>query len=333
MRKPKPGFRMYLKARLKNPLTLLLPLSYELTYTSKTGDRFKERFSVHTAIFYIAVGALLYISYMYLNTTIWYFILWAVVLIIFSYIRYFWEEFDLLDENNEPIERNYKRSVLFYAFITLELALMVGLPAVVYTAALHSPYAKLSNPALEGKSSNFYTNGLIENFLQAFDSAADFADQNAPKAVLTQYGIVIYPDGEDYCFTFKKQFPSLFILRTYEFDSLFIYYPSNFDYGVNCTYWDSESLYSTFEPVPPPTAEIDTQIIIDILCASTDIKREDTESIYIGTNFFTDLPNLSDPGGDTWAVQVVKADTRYYYTVSLAEGTAVLEKTNSIEGE
>ena len=330
MRRPKPRFRVFLKTRFKHPLTL----PYDLTYINEAGDQFQENFSAHTAIFYIMAAALIFISFVYLNTTIWYFLLWALVLFIFSYLRYFWAEFYLLNENNEPIESENKRSGWWKALIALELVLMIGLPIVVYTASIDSPYFKVWYPIEDGETYHRPADHKIEDFWQAYDAAINFVEQNAPSAVITQYGTVVYPDGEEsYYFTFKNQTPSAFIRRTFEFHVLLIYYSRDFHYGSYCSNWGYDSLYSAFKPIDPPATEIDTQKIIDILYVNTGLNKEDAEYFYISTHFFTDLPELSNPGGDNWAVQVVIADTRYYYTVNLTEGTAVLEKTEPIEGE
>ena len=334
MRKPKPGFRMYLKTRFKRPLKLPLPLSYDLIYTNEAGDRFKERFSFHTAIFYITVAALVFISLIYLNATIWYYILWIFVLFIFSYLRYFWEEFDLLNENDQPNRIDHKRPGWRKALIVLELLFMVGLPFIVYTAAVDSPYARSKHYIEEGDARVDLLDYHIEHLWQAYDAATDFVEQNAPGSIITEYGIAMYSDGEKiYTLTFRNQTPSIFIRRTYEYDVYRMESSPDYYSGLIWSYWNYDSPYSRFKPIDPPTTEIDTQRIMNILWTNTDLKQKDIEGLYIGTHFFTDLPNLSDPGGDTWAVQVATADTFYYYTVSLTEGTTVLEKTKPIEGE
>ncbi len=144
----------------------------------------------------------------------------------------------------------------------------------------------------------------------------------------------IHSEGKDYYFVFTNFHPSLFIKRSNEYKILRVWTKQRLYKGclLFCRL-EFDPLYSDFKPLVAPVSEVDTQKVIKILRDNSDLNEEIVEYYYTGTHFLTDLPELSHPGGDTWAVQILTGDQVQFYTVNVSEGTAVLEKTIQIENE
>lgn len=338
MRKPKPSLSIYLKTRFKHPLKL----SYDLIYSDDLGNRYEENFNAHTAIINLTAIGLSLVTLIRLNCTIWYFLLWVLIFFVLRYLRYLWADFSMLDENNKPSEKTETMSIWQRIFLVLEVISMISIVTGVTILSNASPYARaanyLSQPIIDreietGKTYKHEIDQKADSLLQAYEASLDLAKTGSPNAVITDYRVALLPEGTVYLFIFKNESPSAFLKLTDEFEICRVSTNLVYEDFLSYSYLKYDSAFAHFNPVDPPATEIDTQKIINILWTNAGFNQEDVEGIYIGTHFFTDLPELSDPGGNTWAVQVEIDDKLFYYTVDLAEGTAVLEKTAKTENE
>lgn len=330
MKNPKPKLRSYLKERFQHPFKSL----YDLIYTDDSGNLYQESFNPQAAIINIAAVLLISTSVIFLNCTILYIVLTLIFLYILRYLRYFYAKFTILDENNKPVEEckayTFRQKLMLATEVVLMLLITIGSCYLFNTSA----YARKINGNDFNIGETFLkpTNQYIESFEQAYKESKKFSEADVPSAFLTHYGTQVHSEGKDYYFVFTNFHPSLFIKRSNEFEILLVWTNQRLYKGcLSFCRLDYQSPYSEFKPLELPITEIHSQKVIEILYDNTDLANEKVEYYYIGTHFLTDLPKLSAPGGDTLAVQILIGDELQYYTVNIAEGTAVLEKTAKLE--
>ncbi len=186
----KPKLRLYLKARFQHPFKSLR----DLIYTDDSGNRYQEYFSPQAAIINVAAVLLAVISVIFLNCTIWYVLLMVIVLYVLRYLRYFYANFSVTDENNNPVgERkaySHSKKLLFTTEVIFVLLVAIG----AYYLFSTSLYARvvLYNKIDIGETYLHLTDQEIESFEQAYKESIKFAKANVPSAYLTDYGIQIH---------------------------------------------------------------------------------------------------------------------------------------------
>lgn len=99
MKHPKPGFKVFIKMRVKHPLTR----KHRLVFTDEAGAKYKDDGSIHTAL----IGTMFWFFFVFtqisLRYTIWTYLLGAILLVLHRLFRYFWTDFARFDEQGNEI--------------------------------------------------------------------------------------------------------------------------------------------------------------------------------------------------------------------------------------
>lgn len=212
MRKPKPKLSTYLKTRFKHPLKL----SYNLIYIDDLGNRYHEDFSAHTAIINLTAAGLSLVTLIRLNCTLWYLLSCIFVLFILKYLRYFWADFRMLDDNNKPTDTIDTMSIWQRIFFAIEVLLMISIVIGVTIISNASPYARVDNYLLNtindseleiGETYKYSIEQKPDSLLKAYEASAEFAQTRAWNGIITHYGAAVFPKGTIYFLSSKIKVP------------------------------------------------------------------------------------------------------------------------------
>jgi hypothetical protein len=331
MKRPKPGFSVYIKTRLTHPLKRNKTLVYE---TGK-GDRFQDVGSIHTALIPMAIIFLWLICSFILNLTLIGELTILVLLILHRIFRYFWTDFEtaeedfntsshgaLLEAGNDDSEgrviKDNRRIRCAHTFIIFEIVLIVAVLSCSALLAGNSPYSRKmpeSPEILSLENSDYST-------VSAYEIVRLYMDKFCPEAQLTDYGAGYGENGTLYDFTFKNPMKGIFANKIYKSLCAFIDTEEN---KLTIYYFCNYIPWSSYRTKPEPFAEPAAEKIKSIVISEAAVNPEDINSIYIGTSFpkYQSDDNF-DPGGDTWAVVIEVDGEDKYYTVNLAEKKASL---------
>lgn len=356
MKRPKPGFRVFIKTRIKHPLKSL----HKLIFTDAAGIRYKDTGSIHTALF----GGVFWISFFFLQIslrfTLWAYVLGALLPILHRFLRYFWTDFAGFDRNGDEIEN---KSLLFRkvlpissmflnsdnveyeqegdcyvkyeryggwrkALITLEAVLLICLPFAALAFTIEAPYSRFAVNTDEYEM--FATQNNVDTLSEAYGEARLLIGERCPEAELIDLAAVIdLRDTErmslkqelfrnTYIFTFRNPERGVFIHNTDEIIVLNIHGPGGIAmFDFSDATWEQAGVKALKEPV-----DADSARIRDIALGAAGISEEDAESIVIRPGSVSSV--YYDPGGETWeaGIQSVGGE-QYYYIVDAAKGTAI----------
>lgn len=334
----------------------------KLVFISDTGERYRDQGNAHTLIVKAALILFLAVAlYVFNWTLIGYIFVFAAEVFAFilqGYLRYFWTSFSKIDENGIPIEKKKGYLINKYskpqgskpeetaktgekgckervwykgwlkalvalgkiALITLEIAVMLAAVTEFYVLSVgsyHSRYYLSFNNKQPVISEDQYLKTLAGNY-QATRSCVN---ELCPEAVLTSYSLVVGSGEQGYYFLYENLSPDEGLFRKTYSTLWFRVLPDERYINI-----DFNNFPESYSPVPPPDKEIDTSRVLDIVSSNTGIPVKDIVSYDIATAYYTPYaPDITDPGGDTWAVTVFADQKLSYYIVDIAKGTAEKE--------
>ncbi len=251
--------------------------------------------------------------------------------------RYFWTDFDAVDEQGEVIpgslpayerrrkrtklmawymkymgekETEYKVTVSRYTKRQTLLAAVLGmvlLGLLVGSIVLYLPVKRSQSGYLE------YTGHEIHTVRQAYEAARLFAENKCEDVELIKYSLYYNPEvvGDMYAlYIFRNAQPNLLVHTTNELFSLAV-----FPNGAILQQEDNNlTLAKRFSPtLPEPQTDMDTDIMRDKALAAAGLDIDDMESI-------TMVPVLSgDASADIWNVTVRTENRRINQSIDMAQ--------------
>lgn len=258
----------------------------------------------------------------------------------------FWEFADMFGWEKPVEDFKYSKYKGWQkALIFLESIIIFGTVFALPVITAESPYSRLCS--IEVKSIPFYDNPNVTTYyskdpitidydygkiplkqsadtlLQAYGEVRSYIDTFCPEAEITDYAIELNGGGIEYHLTFKNFRRSLLYKEVYKIISVDVNPDENW---MRFDYYGYFAFENRFHPVKPPESDIDADRIISLVLQEIGSTEEDVEYFWIGTHFLLfNSQNMTDPSGDTWAVQLDLKGNTYFYTVNLAESKVIKE--------
>lgn len=211
-----------------------------------------------------------------------------------------------------------------------EAVLMLAAPLAVLAGTVEAPYSRLT--VNKDEYYLYTTQNEVYTLSEAYKEARLQADERCPKAELIDCASIIdmrdtegMPQKQElfrntYVFVFRNPERGVFIHDTAEIITVVIYAPGGIvKFDFSDATWEQTGFTALEEPL-----KIDDAAIQNIALAQAELSREDIEEITIAARSVSLLS--TDPGGDTWSVQISANGSHYNYIVNIAEGTATEEQ-------
>ncbi len=337
MKQRKPDFGTFLKTRLRN----FFRYTSNVVYVDADGTLYRDSGSVYTTLLGIWYAYFLISAVILVDYTIFGIALWVLLALLHRVFRYFWTDFDAVDEQGEVIpgsspayERRRKRSKLMAWYMryldeketeykvtvsryTQRQKLMAGVLGVALLVLLAGSIV-LQLPVMRfyrNPQSGYleYAGDEIHTVRQAYEAARMLAQSYRKDAEFIEYSLYYHPDlyGEMYAlFLFRNTQPNLLIHTSNEVFRLEVYA----DGTIIQDYDDNLTLAKRFSPtLPEPLTDMDTDIMRDKALAAAGVDIGDMESI-------TMVPVLSgDASADIWNVTVRTENRRINQSIDMAQ--------------
>lgn len=325
-KRPKPGFKNFIKTRMRHPL-----MSHDgLVYVGVSGERFRDAGSVQTFLLPAFMIFLLIATIITVDYTLFGLMMWILLFIMHRYLRYFWTEFLRVDEEGNIIEdegrttKGNKRSnneykawqkALFALEALLILAAVAGVTAITLSPAFAVEYPPISLYEIKNPE------GMT--FAQIYSEVKKAAEDRFPRAEPVNYGVSNF---RGYSFLFRNPNRGLVIHNIVEMTEALVYFGSESTMVV----WRDNThipLRWVFQQtLSSPPESLDFRNMLEIVLHKAGLSENDVKNLTIeACSSDWNANHITDPGGNTWAVEFAVNGTQYYYTVNLAEGTAIKE--------
>ncbi len=206
MNQSKPGFGVFLKKRLRHPFRS----SVSLVYKSKEGVRFKDTGSAQTWIISVAAVVLFIDANISFSLTVLgELLLITLVLAICGVFRYFWTDFEQVDEEGRATGDVPVYSLKKKISIALEAVLVLAVIFGATVLAIEKPYGKIQT-AHEFPFTHI--DHRIDTAAEAYAAADEYMQEHMPEAELV--GQVL--DERWYEFTYRNPNYGILVHKTSE---------------------------------------------------------------------------------------------------------------------
>ncbi len=179
MKQLKPAFGAFLRTRLRHPFRS----SWNMVYKSKEGMCFKDTGSAHTWIVSVAVVVLwIDANISFSLTVLGELLLIALVFALCGVLRYFWTDFEQVDEEGHSVGDTPVYSLTKKILIVLEAFLVLALTAETTVLAIEKPYGKIQT------TYDFpftHTDQRIDTAAEAYAAVDEYMQEHMPEAELS----------------------------------------------------------------------------------------------------------------------------------------------------
>lgn len=338
MKQGKPEFNIFLKTRLRN----YFRHTPKLVYAGEDGTFYRDSGSVYTALLGIWFMFVCIASVTLVDYTTFGFILWVLAALLHRLFRYFWTDFDIVDEQGKVIpgsapvyerrrkrtklmawylkymgekETEYKVTVSRYTQRQKLLAAVLGvvlLGLLVGSIVLQVPVMRFHHNPQSGYLE--YAGDEVCTVTSAYDAAHAMAMKQCPDAELISCNLYFEPTvihkGMCIRFYFRNTKANLLIHRSNELLRFDVYS----DGIIVQQYEDNLTLKMRFSPtLPELQTDMNTDVMRDKALAAAELDIGDMESMLM-------VPVIShDSSADIWNVTIRTENGRINLSIDMAQ--------------
>ncbi len=254
MKRPKPGFKTFLKTRIRHPFTV----SSEILYKDDSEEKYKDVGSVVTTMLMALYLLLSIVVILNLRLTVLGWILWLALPLLHRFVlRYFWTKFEICEydfaaNETEELLRDgkdwEKTRLLKKAAVLLEAVLVIAIAAGAYLFT-DSPSFKMM-----GEIGYIDADRETDTAEKQYEYACDIADEHIVGAELLWYEIRI-ESGRLFCqFIFRNPDPGILIKSPKEMIYISFYPDSSYIMWHDLYYYMNNKLerHKKIDFVPLP---------------------------------------------------------------------------------